>query len=112
MEAITIYPSITEIFVIAVGFAVAFSGIRAKWRYASQVRDIQTKNLSVDLNESKIKVRVRRLAILYIICLLGMAFSLTVFIVNKSSAFSFIALVFAGVGAATHFLIALDTSIK
>jgi hypothetical protein len=95
-----------SIFLIAFGFIIAISGARSKWQYVSRVLDTQAQN------KLKAVVRVRQLAILYAVCILGMAFSLAVFVINRSIIFSVAALVFAVVTAVADLLIHLDTSRK
>ncbi len=101
METAMNASSVLEVFVIiAVGFAVVVSGVRSKWKYISQVGDIQ----------SEIKVRVRRLAILYVISIVGTALSLVILILSRSIVLSIVALVFAVICVFAHIFIDLDTS--
>jgi hypothetical protein len=103
--------SILEIIVvIAVGFAVVAWGVRSKWKYISQVNHSHVDDPWVHVSEPEIKVRVRRLAVLCIICLLGMAITLIIMLLSRSTIFSIASLIFAVIAAFTHILIDLDTS--
>ncbi len=105
-------PWLGSIFLIAFGFMIAISGARSKWQYASRVRDTQIQNARADPNKPEVIVRACRLAILYSVCILGMAFSLAIFVINRSTIFSVAALVFAVITAGADFLIYLDTNRK
>ncbi len=102
-----------NVILIGLGFVVAILGIRSKWRYLSQARGAQVQSGSPVLNKHKTEARVHRLAVLYVICVLGTAVSLTIFVLNGFPVVaSFIAVAFAVAAAMADILIDLDTSQK
>jgi hypothetical protein len=104
-------PSVFEIILfIAIGFVVVIWGVQSKWKYISQVGDIQSEDLGANFSNPEIKMRVRCLAILFVICMLGMAFSLIGMILSRSTSFAIVALIFAVIGTFAHIFIDLDTS--
>ena len=110
MATTTDAPSVFEIILfIAIGFYIVIWGVRSKWKYIKP-GDTQSEYSEVNLSRPEANVRVRLLAILYVICIFGMAFSLITMIINRSTIFSIVALLFAGMGAFAHIFIDLDIS--
>jgi hypothetical protein len=101
-----------SIFLIAFGFIIAISGARSKWQYVSRVDDTQVQNAQPTPNKPEVMVRVRRLAIIYAVCIFCMAFTLAAFVISRLTIFSVAALVFAVTTAVADFLIHLDMSKK
>jgi hypothetical protein len=109
MESTMSAPSFFEVvFAIAMGIVIAVGGARSKWKYVRQDEALQAESTWESMN-SAIKVRVRRLAIFYVVCLYGMALALLLMILSRSAVFLVIAFLFGITIVFVDLFLYLDT---